>query len=80
MKLTKIKILTLMLVISPSISANQLPGNVSKFFNNIISSEREKLIQCIQNEGLVGKEIINTSSEKLKTVINGIIDRVENSL
>lgn len=63
MKLTKIKILTLMLVISSSISANQLPGNVSKFFNNIISSEREKLTQCIQNEGLVGKEIINTSCE-----------------
>ena len=63
MKLTKIKILTLILVISPSISANQLPGNVSKFFNNIISSEREKLTQCIQNEGLVGKEIINTSCE-----------------
>ena len=63
MKLTKIKILTLMLVISPSISANQLPENISNFFNNITSIEREKLTQCIQNEGLVGKEIINTSCE-----------------
>ena len=52
-----------MLVISPSISANQLPENISNFFNNITSIEREKLTQCIQNEGLVGKEIINTSCE-----------------
>ena len=59
MKLTKIKIFTLMLVISPSISANQLPENISNFFNNITSIEREKLTQCIQNEGLVGKEIIS---------------------
>ena len=63
MKLTKIKILTFMFVISPSISANELPENISNFFNNIISIEREKLTQCIQNEGLVGKEIINTSCE-----------------
>ena len=63
MKPTKIKILTLMLAISPSISANQLPENISNFFNNITSIEREKLTQCIQNEGLVGKEIINTSCE-----------------